>query len=123
MHNIKEVNVKFHGTFSDIINYNTAKFLNENTDPKVFFLDFINDKGDYVTRQYNIVSAGNVHGLLADLRFTLVTGKKFTITRLRTFYKPKKLIQDEQHFLTNGLLQDPVMYTIIFNNDSVKSNE
>lgn len=123
LHNIKDLNVKFHGTFSDIINHSTAKFLNENTDPKVFFLDYITDKGDYVTRQYNIVGTENVHGLLADLRFTFVTEKKFTVTRLRTFYKPKKLIQDEQHFLTNGLIQDPVMYTIIFNNDVSKTNE
>ena len=49
LHNIKDLNVKFHGTFSDIINHSTAKFLNENTDPKVFFLDFVNDRGDYVT--------------------------------------------------------------------------
>ena len=61
--------------------------------------------------------------MLADLRFRLVTEKRFTVTRLRTFYKPKKLIQDEQHFLTNGLIQDPVMYTIIFNNDVSKTNE
>jgi hypothetical protein len=123
LHNIKEVNIKFHGTFSDIINYNTACFLHDNTDPKVFFLDIIDRNGKYITKQFDITTRENVHGKLADLRFRFMGENGWTITRLRIYYKPKKLIQDEQNFMTYGLIQDPVMYTIIFNNDVTKPNE
>ncbi len=121
--NIKNVNVKYNGTFSDIISHSTAKFLYENTDPKIFFLDLVDEEGNESVRQYNIVNTGNCHGLLADIRFRLVKTEKYTVKRLRTYYKPKKMQDDEQRFATNGIIQDPVTYTIIFNNQSTEVNE
>jgi hypothetical protein len=121
--NVKDVTIEHDGGFSDIVNYRTCEFFYNNTDPKIFFLELIDKNGNPITKRYNITSAGNMHGLLADLRFTLIGEKGHTITRFRTFYKPKKLIEDEQQFLTNGLIQDPISYTIIFNNNVKKPND
>jgi predicted DNA binding protein len=121
LQNVKDVTIKHNGGFSDIVNHRTCEFFYNNTDPKVFFLD-ISKNGKTETRKYNITSAGNMHGLLADLRYTLIGEKGYMIESFRTYYKPKKLIEDEQQFLTNGLIQVPVSYKIIFNNNVTKPN-
>lgn len=121
--NIKRVNIKFHGTFSDIINHSTAKFMSENTHPKVFYVDLIDKDGEETTRRYNITTTERLHGLLADLRYTLIGEKGYIIKSLYMPYKPKQMIKDEQNNLTSGIIQDPVLYTVIFNNTLTKTNE
>lgn len=114
LENVKDITIKHHGDFTDMINYSTCEFFYNNTDPKVFFLDLEDKNGSQITKQYNMMSAGNLHGLLADIRYTLIGEKGYRVKSFRTYYKPKKLIQDEQAFLTYGLIQEPVSYKVIF---------
>jgi hypothetical protein len=120
--NVKDINIKFQGTFSDIINHSTAKFMYENSDPKVFYLDIMDKDGIESTRRYNITSIERLHGSLADLRFKL-SRLGTTINKLHFFYKPRQVIHHEREHLTNGIIQDPVLYTVIFNNPITKTNE
>lgn len=122
LENIKDMKIKFHGTFSDIINHNTAKFICENSDPKFFYLDIVDKDGIESTRRYSITSIERLHGSLADLRFKLGRAGN-TVKKLHFFYKPKQVIRHEQQQLTNGIIQDPVLYTVIFSNPITKTNE
>ena len=121
--NIKDITLYHNGPFTDLINRSTCQFFYENTDPKTFFLELMDSKGKTHTRRYSITSTENLHGLLADIRFRLLGKKGYIVTRFRTFYKPERLIKDEQDYLTYGVIQEPVSYTVIFDNSTNKPNE
>lgn len=123
LENIKDINIKYHGTFSDIISHATAKFMYENSDPKIFFLDMVDREGNELIKKYNIRNTGSLHGHLADIRFTYINQKGYIVKSLRIYYKPKDIQKKEQQFATNGIIQDPVTYTIIFSNQSTETNE
>lgn len=124
--NIKDITIEHNGPFTDLITYSTCKFFFENTDPKVFLLELMDkNTGKTHTRRYNITSSPNhLQSLLADIRFRLLGDRgDYMVTRFRTYYKPEHIIRDEKQFLTFGLIQDPILYTVIFHNDTNKPDE
>ena len=123
LRNIAKVTVNHIGDFDDLINHSTCAFFYNHTDPKVGIVKYMDENGVIHEVEREITSAGNFQGSLADLRYKLVKKRGCRIISFSTYFKPEKMQKDEQACLTYGVIQNPILYTIIFNYPHTKGNE